>query len=100
MIVAPGKIAVSPLEEVLQDDGFVLPDALKANEGIVVQVGRPQADLYSWWDILWWGLLRKHPCPFKKGMKVPIPRRPIEVNGLVILWQHEITYAEGQNTAP
>lgn len=93
MKVAPGKIMIRPLDDETEQDGIIMPDAQRSNQGIVVQVGKPQADLYHWFDILIYSLLRIHPCPFKVGMKVGIPRKPPVVDGLLVIWQHEVEYS-------
>lgn len=92
MKIAPGKIAVRPFDDEYENEGIIMPDSMRANRGVVVQVGAPQAELYGWWDMLLYDLFRRNPCPFKKGMTVGIPRKPPVVDGLIIVWQHEIEY--------
>lgn len=92
MKVAPGKIAVKPFDDEFEKDGIIMPDSMRASQGVVVQVGAPQAELYGWWDMLLYALFKRNPCPFKEGMTVGIPRTPPVVDGLVIVWQHQIEY--------
>jgi co-chaperonin GroES (HSP10) len=89
MRIAPGKVAVRPFQED-NENGILLADNRKVTKGEVVALGKPQPGLYSFFEMLKYQIFGVHPCPFKKGDRVVIPKIGNEVDGVMVFWQSEI----------
>lgn len=90
MKVSVGKVAVKPFPPMEEEDGIRLSDAKRAIRGRVVALGAPQTEMFTRWEMLLWTLFRIHPCPFKPGSIILMPKFPREFDGVVYFWQSDI----------
>lgn len=89
MRVAPGKVAVRPFHQD-SDGGVLLADSRRVTRGEVYAIGKPQPGMYNFFEMLKYHLFGIHPCPFKVGDKVIVPKIGNEVEGVMVFWQSEI----------
>lgn len=88
MRIAPGKIAIRPFGDEVDDGGVLYADERKSLKGEVVAVGTPQPGVFTPARMILYYLFGIH--PIKKGTIVAIPKVVTPINGLMIFWQSEI----------
>lgn len=99
MKAAIGRVVVEKLPSIDEKDGFTIPDAEKNTFGIITSLGDPEPGLFTEEQIDAFLSSGLHPCPYKVGDKVLLPKmtgKVFEVEGKesYVFWQSDIEVYE------
>lgn len=94
-----GRVIVRPEPDITQVSGYEIPTDKKNKWGIVVDIGKPQDDIFTFVEKVYYFITGKHPCPYKIGDRVLLPSlsgKLFEYEGepCYIFWQSEIELYE------